>query len=129
MAKVFQLEIDGKQYHLKFGYRVLRKLSEHYQIELHELFSFFAKMFPDTKSKSEKFKITNETVSFVGYLIYFGIIDENDFDVDDLVDEFIFNSQDKLQFIMEKFMDSLPKEDEGKGKQQPQKTRQSRKRS
>jgi len=114
MAKSITVHVGGKTYNLKFGYGVLRRLSEALGFD----------SFDDLGKHIDSLKLADGALSFsalnfVGLLISSAISygSNEDIDPDVVVDEVIFENPDLVTEIVVAFFDSFPKgNDQGKPK-------------
>lgn len=113
------VKIVSKTYKLKFGYGVLRRLSEHYNVATFEDLGDYI----DGLKLSEG-KLSFDGLNFISQLIIAAIEYQEDtylgLNPDIIIDEVVFKDQDKVAEIITAFFNSFPKANEGKaGKPKP----------
>jgi len=104
-----KITIEKKEYQLKFGYKVYRKVCQHYGEKTVAGFEKLIKRFGlnNVKLKDPKF----DSLNFIGNLVLFAIVldtnEELTIDSDDVVDV-LWNNPSLLEQVMEMFQQSLP---------------------
>lgn len=117
MTKPITVTIQGVKHDLKFGYGVLRRLSEELGFD----------SFDDLGKHIDALKLANGKLSFaalnfIGQLVKASIeyghgTKTSSFDADEIVDEVVFKNPELVTAIILAFFDSFPKgNDQGKPK-------------
>ena len=117
-----KIKLQGATYTLKFGYGVLRRLSEHYKLKyVGDLGKFFEDL------EISKGDLSFDAINFIGQLIYTSIQVQHGDDVevtaDEIIDATVFSNPDILAEVLEAFIASFPKD---QGKQKPAQTSRSK---
>lgn len=123
MAKPITVSIEGQSYTLKFGYGVLRRLSEELGFDS---FDDLGKHIDSLQLSSGKMSI--QALNFIGQLIKASIAygGNEDVDADIIVDEVVFKNPESVTEIILAFFDSFPKATD-RGKQKPATSRKKKK--
>ena len=104
-----KITIEKKEYQVKFGYKVYRKVCQHYGEKTVAGFEKLIKRFGlnNVKLKDPSF----DSLTFIGNLVLFAIVldanEELNIDSDNVVDV-LWNNPSLLEQVMEAFQQSLP---------------------
>jgi len=123
MSNITTIKVGRKSYKLKFGYGVNRRLADVYSIPSYSGLGEFISNLGFTEKATD---LTFEQLTFLGNLVYAAISyhegENPELTTDELVDT-LLQQPDDLANIMQAFADSFPKEDDGLGKQKPNRKR------
>lgn len=109
MKNTVTIKINNESHQLKFGYGVIRNVSEIYNLKGFNQFGEFVQNLGFGEKDNE---LTFEQIDFLGRLILnalpFEVQSDLKYDINVLVDEVVLRQPETLPFILEAFTNSFP---------------------